>query len=292
MERRGGRDDRGSWRDDGDYRSRQDHRDYSGGGGGGRWNDSDRSFAQGRHGDCGREQDRSYNRARDWDSAKDADGELSSSVVWIGGLPKDITQGEIEQLCSKYGPSEICIKHSKNDTFAFVHYDRVRQANAAIHGLDLAEAFGTMIKVAPSIKKGSGKGNFDANYYNGSEPGKGYRRNNGSNGNGWTNQRNHNTQRSRSREPSPPKTTAVSNRPVRVYLSQLPRDMEDDELQDLAKDFGIILQYELHREGAYKCGWVEYASKAEAEAAVAALDERGMDEWHMRLQAYSYPGGD
>lgn len=80
-------------------------------------------------------------------------------------------------------------------------------------------------------------------------------------------------------------------RPVRVYLSQLPRDMEDDELQEITAEYGKVLQYELHREGAYKCGWVEYASKAEAKAAMSDLDDRRMDDWNMRLQAYMYPGG-
>merc|ERR1712012_638183 len=67
-------------------------------------------------------------------------------------------------------------------------------------------------------------------------------------------------------------------RPVRVYLSQLPQDMEDSELQKIANDYGAVLQHELHREGAYKCGWVEYASKSEAEIAVKELNDRRMDD--------------
>lgn len=78
---------------------------------------------------------------------------------------------------------------------------------------------------------------------------------------------------------------------MRVMLSQLPRDMETDELTEIAADFGNVLQYELHREGAYKCGWVEYATRKEADEAVRALNERRIDDWHMRLQAYAYPGG-
>lgn len=78
---------------------------------------------------------------------------------------------------------------------------------------------------------------------------------------------------------------------MRVMLTQLPRDMEEDELTEIANEYGVVLQYELHREGAYKCGWVEYATKKEADKAVAALKDRRMDEWHMRIQAYAYPGG-
>jgi len=78
---------------------------------------------------------------------------------------------------------------------------------------------------------------------------------------------------------------------VRVHLSQLPRDMEVEELKEIAGTYGKVLAHELHRESSYKCGWVEYATKAEAEAAVHDLDERRMEEWSMRLQAYLYPGG-
>ena len=57
------------------------------------------------------------------------------------------------------------------------------------------------------------------------------------------------------------------------------------------KGFGKLLQYELHRESVYKCGWVEYASMIEAKAATKALNDRRMKDWKMRLQAYTYPGG-
>lgn len=97
--------------------------------------------------------------------------------------------------------------------------------------------------------------------------------------------------RRQQRQPSPEKTKPKP-RPWRVQLSQLPRDMEEDEFVEIIADYGAALEHELHREGSYKCGWVEYATKDEAAAAVAALNERRMDEWHLRLQAYMYPGGD
>jgi len=75
-----------------------------------------------------------------------------------------------------------------------------------------------------------------------------------------------------------------------LHLSQLPRDMEEDELLEIAGDFGDVLTHELHREGAYKCGWVEYATKEEAAEAQRSLHERRVDDWDMRLQAYLYPG--
>lgn len=78
---------------------------------------------------------------------------------------------------------------------------------------------------------------------------------------------------------------------MRVYLSQLPEDMDEIEFKEITGEYGKVLKHELHRESSYKCGWVEYALQAEAEKAVKALDDRRMDEWQLRLQAYMYPGG-
>lgn len=75
-----------------------------------------------------------------------------------------------------------------------------------------------------------------------------------------------------------------------MHLTQLPRDMEEDELLDITSEYGKVLGSEIHREGAYKCAWVEYGARKEAEVAVHELDERRMDDWGMRIQAYLYPG--
>lgn len=80
-------------------------------------------------------------------------------------------------------------------------------------------------------------------------------------------------------------------RPWRVLLSQLPKDMEEDELREIAGGYGSILEYELHSEHSYKAGWVEYATKAEADKAVSELNDRRMEDWNMRLEAHAYPGG-
>jgi len=86
--------------------------------------------------------------------------------------------------------------------------------------------------------------------------------------------------------------------------------MEEDELLDITSEYGKVLGSEIHREGAYKCAWAallletvwfklarqakymlfEYGARKEAEAAVHELDERRMDDWGMRIQAYLYPG--
>merc|ERR1719510_531609 len=284
---------------------------------------------------------------REWDQHKrrqrhssNGEVELLAPCIWIGGCPHDITELEIERVCSKYGPVHgISIKHTARDTFAFAWYSQLNHAKDAIHGLDQAPAFGApFIKVAPANRRVSEKGaekgavatqeeakeqrdqhhqryrdpsddhtrrnpsGRDSNGYRSSGAGMG---SGGGDGGGWRRrrsesrgrrneppprQRERSCTRSRSRQPLRRGNGRQGTpRPIRVYLSQLPRDFEEDELMDITSEYGKVLASELHREGAYKCGWVEYATKAEA--AVNELDERRMDEWNMRLQAYLYPGG-
>jgi len=291
--------------------------------------------------------------------------ELIAPCIWIGGCPHDITELEIERVCSKYGPVHgITLKHSARDTFAFAWYNHLDHAKDAIAGLDQAPAFGApFIKVAPANRRVSEKGaaatqeeareerekqerekqereqqqryrdqRGDDNRRNPSGRGSNDNRKSGGDGgdggSGWQRRRSPSRGRRsppprhsppprqrdspppRQRDSPPPRqrertrTRSRSRqplrrgsgrqgapRPIRVYLSQLPRDLAEDELMDITSEYGKVLASELHREGAYKCGWVEYATKAEAETAVHELDERRMDEWNMRLQAYLYPGG-
>lgn len=249
--------------------------------------------------------------------------EHEGPCIWIGGCPDDVSEREVERVCAKFGMVHgISIRNSDRETFALVWYARASHARDAIYGLDQTAPFGSgAVSVEPAAgrhrdtrggRAAGGGGNWDqwcpsagggaagpraeAGYrgrggggkYERSErerAGPGHRADMGND------RRDHrrNDCRRRGREESPPRQYAP--RPVRVYLSQLPRDMEEDEFQEIVAEYGAILQYELHREGAYKCGWVEYASKAEAEAALSELDDRRMDDWNMRLQAYIYPGG-
>eukprot|EP00913_Durusdinium_trenchii_P004137 g3833.t1 len=86
--------------------------------------------------------------------------ELIKPCIWLGGLPRDITDSEVEGVCSRYGSiADLNIKHSDRDTFVFVTYTRLEYAEDAIKGLDQSRAFGAgVIKAAPATRRGEGKG--------------------------------------------------------------------------------------------------------------------------------------
>ncbi|CAE7511667.1 dnajb14 [Symbiodinium pilosum] len=62
---------------------------------------------------------------------------------------------------------------------------------------------------------------------------------------------------------------------VRVNISCLPYDMEEAELKDTASTYGKVLALRVFGDAEKpKRGWVEYATRREAEYAVAELDQR------------------
>lgn len=63
--------------------------------------------------------------------------------------------------------------------------------------------------------------------------------------------------------------------------------MEEAELKDTASTYGKVLALRVFGEADKpKRGWVEYATRREAEYAVTELDQRSMAEWHLLLRAY------
>eukprot|EP00927_Polykrikos_kofoidii_P003676 TRINITY_DN11482_c0_g3_i1.p1 TRINITY_DN11482_c0_g3~~TRINITY_DN11482_c0_g3_i1.p1 ORF type:complete len:580 (-),score=168.26 TRINITY_DN11482_c0_g3_i1:724-2463(-) len=72
---------------------------------------------------------------------------------------------------------------------------------------------------------------------------------------------------------------------VRVNLWQLPLDMEEDELLEIAADFGVVTKHEFWAEKGQMCAMVEYESRDEALAAVGELHDRRMDGWDKFLKA-------
>jgi len=79
---------------------------------------------------------------------------------------------------------------------------------------------------------------------------------------------------------------ALAQDSVRVSIRHLPRDMEADELRDIAAKYGNVLEYDLWREGSSKRGWVDYSTRNAANRAIEELDNRRMEDWSLCLEAY------
>eukprot|EP00403_Amphidinium_massartii_P011781 CAMPEP_0178417466 /NCGR_PEP_ID=MMETSP0689_2-20121128/24588_1 /TAXON_ID=160604 /ORGANISM="Amphidinium massartii, Strain CS-259" /LENGTH=449 /DNA_ID=CAMNT_0020038831 /DNA_START=78 /DNA_END=1427 /DNA_ORIENTATION=+ len=201
-------------------------------------------------------------------SRMDDDG---GSRIWVGGMPKNITESEIDHVFKRYGPvEEIVIRHSEFDTFGFVQFKNTSHASAAIKDLDQASRFGVTIKVAYAGGKSKGKGKGDG------RDGKGGDRKGGGGGG------RPRSARSRSRD-----NDGKSGVRHCVRLENLPNDMEADELLELAKEYGKVLHHEVWSDAKSRTngGMIEYGTKEEGAAALDALNDRAMDGWDKKIQA-------
>ncbi|KAM3136372.1 hypothetical protein pb186bvf_011507 [Paramecium bursaria] len=82
-------------------------------------------------------------------------GEELASTVYLGGLPDEVTADMIKHLFITFGEVKnvdlpIDQETQKNQGFAFVEYEDIDDAEAAIDNWDDGELFGKIIKVKPA----------------------------------------------------------------------------------------------------------------------------------------------
>ncbi|CAM9116832.1 unnamed protein product [Heterosigma akashiwo] len=82
------------------------------------------------------------------------------SRIYIGNLPIDITEREIEDLFYKYGRIiQISVKNpSRPPAFAFVEFEDARDAEDAVYGRDGYDFDGERIRVEISHGRDRGGG--------------------------------------------------------------------------------------------------------------------------------------
>mmetsp|Transcript_30149 Transcript_30149/g.82867 ORF Transcript_30149/g.82867 Transcript_30149/m.82867 type:complete len:234 (-) Transcript_30149:64-765(-) len=212
--------------------------------------------------------------------------------VWVGGLPSLITDEKVEELFSTVGKVKwVKIRGSSLDTFGFVQYYRVEDALEAVRRLDQSPALrnvgncgkGGVIKVAaahllPTKGKGKAKGKVDER--------KGKFRPDHSR-----------SPSSRKRRRSP--SRSMSSKKLRsesrdlffkltptVRLENLPEDMDDEELESLARDFGPVAHVKTWNYRGVRHGRLEYEHMEDAVEAVCQLDDRRVDGWAGKLGVY------
>lgn len=236
-----------------------------------------------------------------------SDAESEACRVWVGGCPKDITETEIEREFSKHGPVQRCtIKHSARDTFVFVQYVKESHARDAIQALNQAKLFGgCIVKVASANRKViNGNKDCDREHAHDDSPPFPSRRSGSPHGRKRSasppvRKTGDRFAHKRSRSP-PAKTMGDSFRPqrssppakrlrrcVRVNVENLPRDMQEDELLEIASGFGYVTSYDLRTAGRSKTAVLDFRSTDEALKAVEELDDREIEGWEMKVKAFS-----
>ena len=84
----------------------------------------------------------------------------SNSRLYVGNLPGNTRNADVEDLFEKYGRITECdLKHPRNGeglAFAFIQYEDPRDAEDAIRGRDGYRLAGQRLKVQHPIPKGGG----------------------------------------------------------------------------------------------------------------------------------------
>ena len=72
-----------------------------------------------------------------------------------------------------------------------------------------------------------------------------------------------------------------------MCLENLPLDMTDDELKDVAEDYGRVAAVKLWQTHAWKTGIVAYTREEDLDKAIVEMDGRRMQDWDLELRAYA-----
>ena len=216
---------------------------------------------------------------------------LEEARVWIGGLPYDIIEKEIERPCKQYGPLEyIKLKWSETDTYAFVQYGAKEHAHNCISSMDGTQVAGHVIKAGLAMRKSSKgvkggstiweHGNGGKRLLSRSESAEDYgdRRS----GRGKCKERSRSPLR-RSRHVA----EGEAHPGWMMVIENMPNDMEVVELWELVEAFGKIVEIEVgDPQNGCKKGTVVYEKEDAQITAIDELDGRKMEDWHLRLKCY------
>ncbi|CAD5326908.1 unnamed protein product [Arabidopsis thaliana] len=175
---------------------------------------------------------------RNFLSGKKKISSRSSRTIYVGNLPGDIREREVEDLFSKYGPVvQIDLKiPPRPPGYAFVEFEDARDADDAIYGRDGYDFDGHHLRV--ELAHGGRRSSHDSR---GSYSGRGRGGRGGGDGGG--------------RERGPSRRSEY-----RVVVSGLPSSASWQDLKDHMRKGGEVCFSQVFRDGRGTTGIVDYTS--------------------------------
>ncbi|KAJ7977566.1 Serine/arginine-rich-splicing factor like [Quillaja saponaria] len=167
----------------------------------------------------------------------------SSRTLYVGNLPGDIREREVEDLFYKYGPiAHIDLKvPPRPPGYAFVEFEDVQDADEAIRGRDGYEFAGHRLRVEPSH---GGRGHSSSrDRYSSHSSGRG--------GRGGVSKRSE----------------------YRVLVTGLPSSASWQDLKDHMRKAGDVCFSQVFRDGSATTGIVDYTNYDDMKFAIKKLDD-------------------
>jgi arginine/serine-rich splicing factor 1/9 len=201
---------------------------------------------------------------------------MGASVVYVGNLPGDVLEKEVEDIFYKYGNiKRVSIKPGEAGgmpAFCFVEFDHPDDAYDAVKALDGREKLGKRLRV--EISKG---GRRDRDDYSRGGGGRDY------GGDRFRDDR-------RRVNPRPYNTA------FRVVVSGLPPTASWQDLKDHMRKGGEVTFAQVVRDGDGVLGLVDYATSDDMATAIKRLDDTEFknpyDKSYIRVKEDTRPRGD
>uniref|UniRef100_A0A914I998 RRM domain-containing protein n=1 Tax=Globodera rostochiensis TaxID=31243 RepID=A0A914I998_GLORO len=182
--------------------------------------------------------------------------------IFIGNLPPDVRQKDIEDMFNKYGKItyiDLKARPVRGPPFAFLDYDDSRDAQDAIRGRDGYNFDGYRLRVEAKMgnqHKFQPRGNGP---YSGGGGGGGGRGGGGGGGGGGGRYGR-----------SPPRDRPRGRFPYRLAVSGLPISGSWQDLKDHMREAGDVVYADVYRDGT---GVVEFSRKEDMKYALKKLDD-------------------
>lgn len=199
--------------------------------------------------------------------------------IYVGNLPMDIRERDIEDLFYKYGRiRDIDLKTpNRPPAFAFVSFDDYYDAEAAVRGRDGVDLEGQRLRV--EMSRGRGEGGGGGGGYGGGGGGGYDRHDDRGRGGGGGGYGGGGYGGPPPRERGPPRNLRRSEH--RVIVSGLPPSASWQDLKDHFRQCGDVIYTDVDRHGG---GIVEFGARNEQEDAVSKLDDAEFKDNYLRVK--------
>lgn len=199
-----------------------------------------------------RSRSRSRSRGRDRRSRSKSRGRDREGKIYIGNISSRTRKSDLEYECDRYGRVLSC---ALMEGFAFVEYERSKDADYAVRKMGGLELDGRRLSVEKSHGKGRGGGGGGGGYSRGDSPvGSGKR------------------------------GGRVRNRDNCVVVEGLGPRTTWKDLKDFARTAGNVEYADVWFEGNRKLGVMKYQSRSDFKRALKELDDTKLDGEYVRVR--------
>jgi len=201
----------------------------------------------------------SYSRSRSRSKSRRRDSDQHPKRIWIGGLSSRITEDDIRDEFQTFGPIiEVKVRQTSRDTFAFVEYEKEKDAQKAVAEMDQKIILRNRVKVNWAQQKSGGSNKMSGN---GGDRGSG--------GHGSSNG---------SKAGPPPDA-----RRLVIWVGRLSETTNEDKIREVFDEFGRIKSCQLRANSKDVFCFIEFDEIGACKKAIETMNDEILDGAKLRV---------